>query len=101
MRDTGAAPKFERKKISIDEVKAELDKAISELGEYDRWTIAFLSFMDFLCKLDWNKTEIYFEKESSGSGGRSGWRVVHFHEKIEEKWHDTFSTWFGLSAWMH
>jgi hypothetical protein len=92
MTDGKGTPSFTREKVSIDHVHAALAKSPD-------WK-TLQAFVKFLELLDPTKFEIFLENEQGRSSGRHGYRVVHFAEKIEEKWHDTFSTWFGLGAWM-
>jgi hypothetical protein len=77
---------FERKQLTLDDLPPDIDA----------------HFVDFLRTLDWNKTALYYENESGQHSGRQGYRVVHFKEKVEEKWHNVWGmTWHGISACMH
>lgn len=60
---------------------------------------AGLAFAEFLDSLDWDKSAIFYEEERSETRSRTGYRVVHFTDRVEEKWHDAWGqTWFGLGA---
>lgn len=92
MKGTNIKPSFKREKVSMDHVREALKKSPD-------WK-SLQAFVEFLELLDPTKFAIFLEETQSSSRGQTGYRVVHFAEKVEEKWHDTFSTWFGVSAWM-
>lgn len=84
MFDLKMKPKFERRPATIEEAA----KAGSE-------------FVEFLKRLDWSKTALFYEHETSSSSARWGFRVIHFKDKVEEKWHDAVAqTWCGLGCMM-
>ena len=85
---------YEKKKMSLEEVKEDFAKDGRNPHKKD------VAFLEFLEKLDWSKTEIYWKREEFGSSGRTGYLVVHFSERIEEQWNDSFQTWYGTGAWM-
>jgi len=85
----GRVPKFIREPRTLEEVKADI--RITNPN----------SIFEFLDKLDWNKTAIFYEKNDHSHSGNEGYRVVHFINKVEEKWHNSWgNTWIGISAWM-
>lgn len=56
---------------------------------------------ELLDLFDWTKTAVFHETESGETSGCYGYRVVHFKDRVEEKWHSAYAqTWFGLGAWM-
>jgi hypothetical protein len=62
------------------------------------WAKKVGAFWRFLNQLDPSKFEIYYQEEDNGHTAKTGWLVVHFPEKITEKWNDTWQTWFGISV---
>lgn len=89
----GQEPSFERTQVLLADVKEEAKKNT-------HWT-SFATFVAFLETLDPNKTAIFYVEENGTHSGRRGYQVVHFNEKAEEKWYDSWGqTWFGISAWM-
>jgi hypothetical protein len=79
-------PSFKREEVSYE-------NAVSRIADPH--------FLDFLKTLDWTKTAMFYEEENGTHSGQTGWRVVHFKEKVEEKWHNVWGmTWVGISSWM-
>jgi hypothetical protein len=85
----GETPKFIREPRTLEQLKSDI-----------RITNPIVIF-EFLDKLDWNKTAIFWEKDRRSHSGCEGYRIVHFINEVEEKWHNVWGhTWIGLSAWM-
>lgn len=91
-KDNTVKPSFKRYKVSVEDVR----KKASEKPDWKNIQV----FLAFLEQLDPAGYEVYYENEQGIASGREGYRVVHFVNGIEEKWHNTFYTWFGLGAWM-
>jgi hypothetical protein len=90
--DPSIKPSFKRSKVNVQSVRARAEQSPD-------WK-AIHAFVDFLESLKPNSFEVYYETERGPSGSREGYRVVHFPGEIQEKGHDTFQTWFCISASM-
>lgn len=90
MFGTEQKPSFQRGRVTLDTVREKVGSSVSGLR-----------FIEFLESLDPTRYAIFHEKETHSGGGRQGYRVVHFNNQVEEKWHDIWGqTWYGLGAWM-
>lgn len=83
---------FKREQVSIEAVE-------SYYQDHQDWD-NLKHFLEFLRGLDWCKTGLYHELDDNDYFHKEGWRVVHFNEKVEEKWFPSLvwgHTWFGIS----
>lgn len=91
---------FQRTKTTVAAIEEEIQNG-RESGKNTEGEMRRLdSFLTFLKSLDPDKTEVYYEQNETEHCGNHGWRVVHFTDRIEEQWHNTWMTWFGLGGWM-
>ena len=89
MFGTAMKPSYKCEPRTLEQVLKELDDV--------KW---HQPFVEFLNRLDWSKTVIYFVDETTLSTRQTGYKVVHFRDKVTEKWHDAWQTWYGLSYMM-